>query len=214
MNLEDLGNLGNFGTALSKTYPLHNASVQNVAYALSEYLDTKKNMITQTMRTRNGYLVQCKGDANADWTKYIGLDASVDIKLIPMEKDLIVEITTGKWLEKLGIAAAGAILFQPLLITSGIGAIRQMALPDEIFSFISDYLGEEPVTRSVEEEEARICPKCGTANSMNAKFCSQCGEAFAEPQPEPKTEPVCPQCGTPLKGSEKFCSNCGKKLSD
>ena len=201
-----------FGTELTKTYPLHNASVQNVAYALSEFLDTKKNMITQTMRSKNGYLVQCKGDADAEWTKYIGLDASVDIKLIPMDGDLIVEVTTGKWLEKLGIAAAGSILFQPLLITSGIGAIRQMALPNDIFSFISNYLGEDSVTRGGKEEEARICPHCSAANSMTAKFCSQCGAPFTEPEPE--AEPVCPNCGEPLKGTEKFCSSCGAKLGE
>ena len=167
-----------FGTELTRTYPLRTASVQNVAYALSEFLDTKKNMVTQTMRSKSGYLVQCKGDANAEWTKYIGLDASVDIKLIPMEGDLIVEITTGKWLEKLGIAAAGSIFFQPLLITSGIGAIRQMTLPNDVFHFIEEFLGEEPITRSTETEEARICPNCGFANSMTAKFCSECGEPF------------------------------------
>ena len=46
---------------LSRTYILDiEESAQSVAYALQEYLDRKKNMITQTMRTRNGYMVQCK----------------------------------------------------------------------------------------------------------------------------------------------------------
>ena len=206
-----------FGTELTRTYPLRNASVQNVAYALSEFLDTKKNMVTQTMRAKNGYLVQCKGDANAEWTKFIGLDASVDIRLIVMEGDLIVEITTGKWVEKLGIAAVGSIFFQPLLITSGIGAIRQLALPNDIFAFIEDYLGEEPVV--TKQSESRICPNCGAANNINANFCSNCGESFAqgedaEEEPEPVKALTCPKCGSPLEGNERFCSVCGEKLKD
>lgn len=204
-----------FGMEMNRTYHLGTASVQNVAYALSEFLDTKKNMVTQTMRTKNGYIVQCKGDANADWTKYIGLDASVDVKLIPMDGDLIVEIGTGKWVEKLGIAAVGSLLFQPLLITSGIGAIRQMALPNDIFAFIRDYLGTEPVqpaTKSAASAE-RICPVCGHANREDAKFCSECGARFEEIAIEPKA-PVCPKCGAELKGAEKFCPECGAKLTD
>ena len=212
----DLGNIGTETTA--RTYHLGTASVQNVAYALSEFLDVKKNMITQTMRTRNGYIVQCKGDANAEWTKYIGLDASVDIKLIPLEGDLIVEIGTGKWMEKLGLAAVGSIFFQPLLITSGIGAIRQIALPQEIFSFISDYLGTEPVenTRSSVSHEM-ICPVCGAVNREDAKFCSECGARFAEEevkQEEPVPAKVCPKCGMELAGTEKFCPSCGKDLRE
>ena len=60
----------------TRTYILpYDSSAQSVAYALAEYLDVEKNMITQTMRTRNGYTVQCKGDATAEWTKYIGMDS-------------------------------------------------------------------------------------------------------------------------------------------
>ncbi|MBR2760835.1 MAG: zinc ribbon domain-containing protein [Solobacterium sp.] len=193
---------------VSKTYSLGTASVQNVAYALSEFLDVKKNMITQTMRTKDGYVVQCKGDASAEWTKYIGLDAAVTVHLFAIDGDLIVDIGTEKWLEKLGIAAAGSLFFQPLLITSGIGAIRQMALPNEIFSFISNYLGTEPVEKSFPSEQGgKICPVCGTKAADNAVFCSECGTRFAA-----NAKKVCPRCGKELTGKEKFCSECGTKL--
>ena len=206
-----------FGTELSKTYHLGNTSVQNVAYALSEFLDTRKNMITQTMRTRNGYTVQCKGDANAEWTRFIGLDAAVTINLIPMNGDLIVEIGTGQWVEKLGIAAVGTVLFTPLLITSGIGAIRQMALPNEIFDFIGNFLGSSPVddTRSTDSAGKKICPVCGKENDSTALFCARCGSKFEEPEEVRFTVPsVCPSCGKQLNGDETFCPACGKKLSD
>ena len=209
-----------FGTEMNRTYQLGNASVQNVAYALSEFLDTKKNMITQTMRTKNGYTVQCKGDASAEWTKYIGLDAAVTINLIPMEGDLIVEIGTEKWAEKLGIAAIGSLVFQPLLITSGIGAIRQMALPGEIFSFIGDYLGTAPKEPTRSAVMKKICPNCGKETDKDAVFCSACGNRFEAqkeeaPAEQPASQPaICPTCGKELTGEEAFCPLCGRKLRD
>jgi ribosomal protein L40E len=199
-----------FGNEITKTFPLGTASVQNVAYALSEYLDVKKNLITQTMRAKEGYLVQCKGDISAEWTKYIGMDAAVSVHLFQIENDLIVEIGTEKWLEKLGIAAAGALVFQPLLITSGIGAIRQMTLPNDILTFIGNYLGTKPTERTMKEEPAeKVCPKCGAAAAETAVFCSECGTRFDEVK-----EPECPNCGKTLKGTEKFCPDCGTRLGE
>ena len=205
---------------ISKTYPMvSEASVQNVAYALAEYLDLKKNMITQTMRIKNGYSVQCKGDATAEWTKYIGMDAALSIQLLQEGDTLEVTIGFDKWMEKLGIAALGLIVFQPLLITSGIGALRQATLPNDIFIFIEDYLGVEPIrssfersadvfTRSAGGEEHIICEHCGTTNRVGALYCKSCGEELV------KKEITCPSCGELLDGDEAFCPRCGNKLID
>ncbi len=199
------------GKEVSRTYPLNGESAQSMAYALAEYLDLKKNMITQTMRTKNGYLIQCKGDATAEWTKYLGLDAALSIELVQVSDKLSVSIGFDRWMEKMGIAALGAVIFHPLLITAGIGAIRQAALPQEIFEFIEGYLHAEPI---IEEEvpvqrmneEVRICPACGTSNRIDALFCKACGASLE------KKEIHCPSCDTLLEGDEMFCPKCGEKL--
>jgi predicted nucleic acid-binding Zn ribbon protein len=201
----------------SRTYPLAaDLSAQNVAYALAEYLDLKKNMITQTMRTRNGYTVQCKGDASAEWTKYLGLDAAVSIELVQADRTLTVNIGFEKWTEKLGLAAFGAIVFHPLLITSGIGVLRQITLPQDIFAFLEAYMHVEPIvqeqtverTAPVQEEvKTVICPSCHAVNKEGARFCKVCGESLE------KKEICCPVCGEPLDGDETFCPSCGTKLN-
>jgi RNA polymerase subunit RPABC4/transcription elongation factor Spt4 len=88
-----------------------------------------------------------------------------------------------------------------------------MTLPNDIFSFIADYLGTEPVeqtpARSVPEDGKKVCPKCGNLCSEDAAFCSECGTSFAA-----AAEPVCPKCGRKLTGKEKFCPDCGTKLTD
>lgn len=52
------------------------------------------------------------------------------------------------------------------------------------------------------------CPKCGAINSINNKFCSECGEKMRV------EESKCGKCGTEMKPSSKFCSECGAPAAD
>jgi membrane protease subunit (stomatin/prohibitin family) len=47
------------------------------------------------------------------------------------------------------------------------------------------------------------CPRCRTANSPSARFCSGCG------QPVGATGASCPKCSAALAADAKFCGNCG-----
>lgn len=200
----------------TKSYYLPSETTcQTVAYALAEYLDLEKNMITQTMRTRNGYTVQCKGDATAEWTRYLGMEAALSIALEQNEKGILdVTIGVDKWAEKVGILVAGSIFFQPLMITAGIGAIRQAAIIQDIYRFIEKLLGSEPiVVQRTEPEVVKAAPKlevkcehCGTLNSIDSSFCKHCGEKLVKPVLE------CPECGADLDGDEAFCPYCGAKV--
>lgn len=200
-----------------RTYPLEkDISTQAVAYALAEYLDLEKNMITQTVRNRNGYLIQCKGDASAEWTKYLGMDAAVSIRLTQQDGTLSVAIGFERWMEKLGIAAVGAIFLQPLLLTTGIGILRQITLPQEIFTFIEHYLypdGNVPQPerfRPEEEPAEETCPVCGASVRPGAAFCTSCGANLEEA----RAEKTCPVCGAVLQGDEVFCPKCGHHLAE
>jgi membrane protease subunit (stomatin/prohibitin family) len=49
------------------------------------------------------------------------------------------------------------------------------------------------------------CPKCGTVNSSEAKFCNVCGTKM-----EASSATVaCVKCSAPLQSGAKFCSECG-----
>lgn len=53
-----------------------------------------------------------------------------------------------------------------------------------------------------------ICPRCGNANALNAKYCSRCGGQLKIPE-----EPVvCPKCHTRNTPMANFCRNCGVEL--
>ena len=49
------------------------------------------------------------------------------------------------------------------------------------------------------------CHKCNAINSINAKFCSNCGVALQ------KTK-ICPKCGDLNDPDAHFCDNCGYRI--
>lgn len=76
------------------------------------------------------------------------------------------------------------------------------------------------------------CPKCGSENSDNSKFCKACGENLNQIKPIPENKNVkntkfCSNCGSEIENTDicpkcgakqnnisktKFCSNCGKSI--
>ncbi len=52
------------------------------------------------------------------------------------------------------------------------------------------------------------CSRCGSANSLSAKYCYQCGARLKVPD-EPK---ACPKCGTINSGLSNYCRACGTVL--
>ncbi|MBR2810436.1 MAG: zinc ribbon domain-containing protein [Solobacterium sp.] len=196
---------------MNRTYKLLSGeTVQSAAYALAEWLDREKGMITQTMRSKKGYIVECKGDAAAEWTKYIGADAALSIDLSQFNDELEVTIFVEKLREKAGIAAVGAIFLHPLLVTSAVGGLRQMVLMSDIFNWIEKNLAvemvkEEPPTRTTNTFQT-ICPSCGAVNKEGSHYCRSCGASLIQ------EKVCCPTCGETLDGDEAFCPHCGTKL--
>ena len=65
-------------------------------------------------------------------------------------------------------------------------------------------------------KQIKVCPSCGSENSSDARFCSQCSAALPEltPRQEPQLEgQVCTQCGAPVLENAQFCTKCGARLN-
>lgn len=77
---------------------------------------------------------------------------------------------------------------------------------------------------------ATPCPRCGTVNQPNARFCKSCGLTLASvtdpittppsaqsqsPQTPAPTAPMirCPKCGTQNRNTARFCSSCRAPLA-
>lgn len=188
-------------------------TLEDVAHAVEDFLRTQKHLETEGVnQSETSYFIQAR--QTEGWKKFVGMDQAIQVRLSVYGDLLTVDLGAGRWVDKLGAATVGYIVFAPLLITAVIGAIGQQKLPQEIFDFVQRYtfLGKpldindfrEPAP--AEEPQPR-CTACGAALPDGAKFCPACGT----PAVPPKT---CPVCGAaPAVEGAKFCSECGAPLN-
>ena len=186
-------------------------TLEDVAQALEDFLRTQKRMEAEGVRqSETSYFIQARQCES--WKKYIGMDQAIQIRLSVYGDMLTADLGAGRWVDKLGAATVGYIVFAPLLLTAAIGAISQGQLPEEIFDFLQrfTFLGK-PLDLYEEMEkdrqkQRRRCLSCGSVLPEGSRFCPACGKPAAAAN-------VCPVCGAALAiEGAKFCGECGAPL--
>lgn len=159
----------------TRMYVLGDMTTDAVGTALEQYLSNTQNLVTQRIDAGNRVILQSTGDG-AQWKKYLGLDAALTVELTEKDGVLTAAVGNAKWIDKAGVAAVGWFLFPPLLITAGLGALRQGTLPDEIFRFIETRLHLARSTSYTRQRAMGVpCPNCGHSTRQGDAFCSGCG---------------------------------------
>ncbi len=192
-----------------------NQTLEDVAHALEDFLRTQKHLETEGVaQSETSYFIQAR--QTEGWKKFVGMDQAIQVRLSVYGGILTVDLGAGRWVDKLGAATLGYIIFSPLLLTAAIGAIGQQRLPQEIFDFVQRYtfLGKPldindfaPKAPEAPEVPASLCPSCGAALPEGAKFCPGCGKPAVR-------RGVCPVCGAraAVEGA-RFCAECGRPLN-
>lgn len=190
-----------------------NQTLEDVAHALEDFLRTQKRLETEGVaQSETSYFIQAR--QTEGWKKFVGMDQAIQVRLSVYSDMLTVDLGAGRWVDKLGAATVGYIIFAPLMLTAVIGAIGQQKLPQEIFDFvqrytflgkpldINDFAPEAPA----EEEPKSCCAACGEPLPEGAKFCPACGKPAARKR-------TCPVCGAvPAADTARFCAECGAPL--
>lgn len=123
-----------------RTYPIANDfNLSTLAKSTEHFLDVEQHLTVQTFEMDNRIVIQALKD-DADWKKFLGLDASLTVEMKVEDGLLSITIGNAKWYDKGTVAAVGAIFFTPLLLTAGYGALRQSALPQMTFEQIEGQL--------------------------------------------------------------------------
>ena len=192
-----------------------NQTLEDVAHALEDFLRTQKHLETEGVaQSETSYFIQAR--QTEGWKKFVGMDQAIQVRLSVYGGILTVDLGAGRWVDKLGAATLGYIIFSPLLLTAAIGAIGQQRLPQEIFDFVQRYtfLGKpldinDFAPKAPEEPEvpSPLCPSCGAPLPEGAKFCPGCGK----PAAQKRTGPVCG--AAPSVEGARFCAECGAPLN-
>lgn len=140
------------------------------------------------------------------------MDSAVQIQIFQAGDDqVMINVGSGKWVDKAGAATIGMIAFAPLAVTAAIGAWNQKKLPDELFAFVEQFImsGGQSVTISMAASQdvaadQTVCPSCQAVNPAGSKFCTSCGS---------KLQKECPNCHQSVELTTKFCPNCGTDLA-
>ena len=193
----------------ARVYNLGTLTLNDVARELEGYLRLQKNLETEGVaQAENVYFIQAR--QTDGWKKFAGMDKAVQIKLTEHEDCLTVDIGAGRWVDKLGAATVGYLIFAPLMITAAIGAIGQEKLPQEIFDFVErlTMLRGQPTMDIMETapDAAPVCAACHSPLPAGARFCPGCGAPV-------QARRTCPVCGAEVGEGARFCADCGTKLS-
>lgn len=201
----------------ARIYQLGNSiTLADVAYGLEDYFVRQKNMEAEgVFQGEDAYFIQAR--QREDWKKFVGMDKAVQVRLTVHQGNLTVDVGAGRWVDKLGAATVGYLIFAPLLVTAAIGALGQEQLPRDIFDFVERYIilhggpipgiTDDPFQPCGEPAPtaAAVCPACQAPLPQGAKFCAQCGQAVPQAR-------ACPRCHAEVPDGARFCSACGAPL--
>ena len=127
---------------MNATYTLGNGkTMDGMAYAVASYLRNQENMETELVPTENGSTFLQARVRNGNLKQIVGMDKAIFVRFNPVgERQVQIEITKGKWVDKSIVMAISMVVLWPLTVTSGIGMIQQGKLPGKITTCIESYL--------------------------------------------------------------------------
>ena len=196
-----------------------NADLQALAEDLAQWLQAREFQTQILPVEGEGTLVQARQEGG--WKSALGMGLATNVVIRQMGESIKVEAGQGKWIDKAVVGAVGLLLLWPALIPAAIGTWQQSKLPEQIFAHVASYLAAHPagdkapgaVAKAAAQPTFRTCPECSTNVPATAKFCPECGHAFAQDEEVAEKALACRNCGAELAPNAKFCAECGTPVT-
>jgi hypothetical protein len=182
---------------------------------LADWLAGQEFETQQMVADNGGVTIQARKESTL--RMLAGMSSALSIVVQPEGENLAVEMGNAKWVDKGAVAAVGALVFWPALVTAGVGAYQQNQLMTQAWRKIEEYMGTNSAYGN------RIAgPISQPGTSAPAAPATPTGGGTAAPPPPinmaaggapSAASATCPQCGHPLREGAKFCDNCGSPTS-
>ena len=126
--------------AETRSYMLGTTTIEELGNSVATFLRGQDSMEVEGHAGPGGYLVQARA-RGGEWRKFVGLERAIQVRILPVGPGSIsVSVGQGKWIDKLGVGAVGAIWFPPLLVAAGFGAFTQLKLEKDVLAHIESFL--------------------------------------------------------------------------
>ena len=111
----------------------------NLFPTFTKWLDSAK-FDSQILQTQEGKtLVQVS--KRGGWRKLIGMSTALNVLFDHDGSALTVEIGAGRWIDKAAVGTVSLFILWPLAVTAAIGVWKQMKMPEKVFAYINQELG-------------------------------------------------------------------------
>lgn len=209
-----------------RQYYAPDLDIFSLGQVLTEWFTNQKYQ-TQTVPYGNaGITVQARKEDT--FRNLAGMSSALTISIYPEGENISVEMGNAKWLDKGAVAAVGALIFWPALVTAGIGAYQQNQLQTQAWQFIETTIRSNSAYGIPVAPSAGMPPMAATPPvTPSAGAVRPLGTAQPAGAPPPLdlsklggvtagaagSSSTCPQCKQVVRPGAKFCDNCGAPVA-
>ena len=125
--------------AQSKSFVMKHDQIPLVVQSLKDWCLGDGFEVQTRDLVEGGMCLQAR--KSALWRKVLGMSTSLTVFFHPVGEDSVnVEIGEYAWLDEAITGGVALLIFQPLLITAGIGLYFQAGLPEKVYDHVTQFL--------------------------------------------------------------------------
>ncbi len=207
----------------TRLYQSNNINIERMIQDL-EGAFLAQNYQTQHFTTGTQRIVQLREGGNFE--ALFGMQATLTVILQPTHNGILATVGEQQWIDKAAVGLLGAVVLWPLLITAGVGIIRQSNLEYQILSKLDMVARQQnPDVQIITNFSSPSQPPPNqepyTSQSQAPNQGPQPSQAHA-PNDPPQAGPIpmpgygqkqCPRCQAINDADDSFCSYCGTSLT-
>jgi hypothetical protein len=166
----------------TKLYPVIDLKVGPLLTELENFFRMQGHQV-QVLQIGNGHILQALKETTL--SAITGQSSALTVKIAPEPNGTLVELGSSKWIDKAAMGVIGYVIMPVLAIIPLIGAYNQFKLGEDVWRIVNAFMARnQPQGWGAQPPPYPgawpVCKKCGASNQGGARFCSSCGERFAE----------------------------------